>query len=148
MKSWFIYGFIIAIIYAIWSILIEDVTKKNKNCLCITLYIYILVGIISLIYLFYHSMHECHHGSNMKDNLLQFNKSSILKIISVSFLVITSFILLNYCFKNDINVLNVYAMSNLYIVFFALYGAVILSNKLSIVNIIGISMVIGGIALL
>lgn len=148
MELWFIYGLIIAIMYALWSVLLENVSKNNKNCLCLILYIYILVGIISFIYLLYHIKYNCCHGTNLKDNLSNFDRSSIFKIIIVSFLIFISFIIINICFKKNINIVNVYAMSNLYIVLLLLYIVFTTDKSLNLKEIGGIIMIVGGLALL
>ena len=107
MESWIIYGLILAIIYAVWTILLENTSKKLNNCFCFTLLIYIIAGLIALIYYFIHIKYTCTHGHSIRENLDVLDWKIISIIIIVAALIILSYKTINVSFKKDINMINV-----------------------------------------
>jgi len=149
MEPWLYYTIIIALIYTIWTIMQEYIIKKHDNCFCINLKIYIIAGIVAFLYLLYHvNSAECNHSKSLKDVLTYSDNKVWLIILIIGILIIVATKYWLFAVVGNGNSGYVNAVSNLSIIFIALYSSYAYSKHFDMQKIIGMILMLAGIGLI
>lgn len=148
MEKWIVYSLIVVIIYAIWTLIYEEIIKKHDNCFCMQLKIYMIVGILSFLYFLYHIQSECNHGKTIKESIDGTSNKAYfyIMIIAVLSIMANKFILKAILDKGNSGY--VYSITNIYIVFVTLASAYLYNTQVKNKDIFGIFAIIAGSALL
>ncbi len=144
MEKWLYYSIILIIVYIIWTIIFEYIAKKHTNCFCVTLFTYIIAGLICIILLHNHIYSgKCKHFGNFGD-IKDISKPVLFFIIILSVCIIIS----NRMWMNGIssggNSGYIGSVSNLYIIFVTVISAYMFKNKIKKEHIAGILLMTGG----
>ena len=145
MNSAISYIVIIIVLYSIWTIIMEAISKNYSSCFCITLKIYIFAGIISLILMYFHVKNDCKHHDTIKDII----KTPLIILIALIF--ISLIIISNKYWLQAVTYTNsgfVSALSNGYIIIVAILSAFLFKSKIKKLHYFGILAIIGGSYLL
>jgi len=146
MNSAINYIILIIVLYSIWTIIMEAISKKYSSCFCITLKTYIFAGIIALIFMYFHTKHDCQHHDSIKDI---FNMPIVILIGLV--LIACASLMGNKYWLKAVNTTNsgfVVGLTNIYIVIVALLSVFLFNTKMNNYNYLGIFTIIGGTYLL
>jgi drug/metabolite transporter (DMT)-like permease len=146
MNSAINYIILIIVLYSIWTIIMEAISKKYSSCFCITLKIYIFAGILSLIFMYFHTKHDCQHHDSIKDI---FNMPIVILIGLI--LIACASLMGNKYWLKAVNTTNsgfVVGLTNIYIVIVALLSVFLFNSKINKYNYLGIFTIIGGTYLL
>jgi uncharacterized membrane protein len=144
MQSWIKYSIIIAILYAIWTIMWESLIKNNKkDCYCLALKIYLITGIIVFIFLIFHAKLTCKDHNGVID-LFKESKKTYLYIILISLCILLSTVLWVKAIKTSINAGFITTITNMSVIIITLYSAYRFKSRLDIKHLIGILITIYG----
>ena len=148
MEKWIVYSLIVVIIYAIWTLIYEEIVKKHDNCFCMQLKIYMIVGILSFLYFLYHIQSDCNHGKTIKESINGTSNKAYLYIIIIAILSIMAnkFILKAILDKGNSGY--VYSIANTYIIIVTLASAYLYNTEIKKKDIMGIFAIIAGSAIL
>jgi drug/metabolite transporter (DMT)-like permease len=145
MKKWFMYSLIVVIIYTLWTLLYEQIIKKQDDCFCMPLKIYMIVGILAFLFFLYHVKNECKHACTIKENIMEktsFKGYSYIFIIAILILLSNRFILNAIIDKGNSGY--VYSIANTYIIVVTLISAYMSNTTINKKDIIGIFAILTG----
>ncbi len=146
MNSVISYIVIIIVLYSMWTIIMEAISKNYSSCFCITLKTYIFAGIMALILMYFHVKNDCKHHDTLKD-IINTPIIIIIGLILVSLVIIIS----NKYWLKAVTQSNsgfVSALSNVYIVIVAILSAFLFKSKIKQQHYFGILAIVGGSYLL
>ena len=146
MNSVTYYIILIIVMYAIWTIIIEAISKKYSNCFCITLKIYIFAGVIALLLMHYHVKNGCSHH----ESLTEIAQMPIAVLLGILLIAIMSIMANRYWIKAVENTNSGYvsALTSINIVIVAILSAFLFKSKITRQHYFGILAIIGGTYLL
>jgi uncharacterized membrane protein len=144
MEEWLMYSLIVVIIYTVWTILYEEILKKHDDCACMPLKMYMIVGILALIYFIYHVKHECKHGDKITHSLKSTNSKVFIYISIIAVFVLLSNRFLLKAIVDKGNSGYVYSITNMYIIMVTILSAYLYNTKIEKKHIIGIVAIIFG----
>lgn len=146
MNTSLYYIILIIVMYAIWTIIIEAISKKYSNCFCITLKIYIFAGVISLLLMYFHIKNGCTHH----ESLTEISQMPISVLLGILLIAIMSIMANRYWIKavETTNSGYVSALTSTNIVIVAILSAFFFKSKITRQNYLGILAIIGGTYLL
>jgi len=144
MEKWIYYSLILVIIYIIWTIMFEYVIKKHTDCLCISLFTYIIAGIISILILKNH-IHtgECKHYESISD-IKNISKTLLLFLIIMAICIILVNKYWAHALSHGGNSGHITSISNLSIIFVTVISTYLFDTKIKKEHIIGIGLMLGG----
>jgi drug/metabolite transporter (DMT)-like permease len=146
MNSVTYYIILIIVMYALWTIILEGISKKYSTCFCITLKIYIFAGVIALLLMHYHVKNGCSHH----ESLTEIAKMPISVLVGILLIAIMSIMANKYWIKaiEDKNAGYVSALTSTYIIIVAIASAFLFKSKITRQHYFGILAIIGGTYLL
>ena len=146
MNSGINYIILIIVLYTIWTILMEAISKNYSSCFCIILKINIFAGLLALILLYFHTKKECKHHHSIKEI---FNMPYII-LFGLVLIAMTSVICNKYWLKavKTTNSGYVVGLSNIHVVIVAILSVFLFKTKMNKHNYLGIVAIIGGSYLL
>ena len=146
MNSVLYYIIIIIVLYSIWTIIMEAISKKYSSCFCITLKTYIFAGVLAIILLYFHIKNGCKHH----ESLLDITKTPLIILASLILVAMTSLMSNRYWLKavNKANSGYVVAMTNIYIVVVAILSVYFFKTKIKPTQYLGMLIIMGGCYLL
>jgi drug/metabolite transporter (DMT)-like permease len=146
MNTGLYYIILIIIMYAIWSIMIEAITKKYSNCFCITLKIYIFAGAIALLLMYFHVKNGCTHH----ESLTQLANMPAIILLGILLISLMSILSNRYWIKAVENTNSGYvsALTSINIIIVAILSAFLFKSNITKMNYLGILTIIGGTYLL
>ena len=146
MKPWIYNIIIIVILYSIWSLGLEFLSKQYTNCECMSMQTYIFAGIIATIMLILHINNGCENYKKIND---------IAKMPMIIFICLTiiaiAIVWANKAWYKAVNHVNsgfVSAMSSSYIIIVTIISAYLFRTKITKEQYIGIGLMMGGCYLL
>jgi len=144
MELWIKYSIFIAVLYTLWTILWEVLIKKNKEkCHCLSLKVYVMVGIVAFLYLIFHIKYKCNHHEKISD-IFKESKSIYLLFIVIAICILISNYYWVKAVETDINAGYVSTISNLSVIIVTLFSAYKYSYKITLKHIIGIFITLYG----
>ena len=140
------YIILIIVMYAIWAIIIEGISKKYSNCFCITLKIYIFAGVIALLLMHYHVKNGCSHH----ESLTEIAQMPFVVLLGILLIAIMGIISNRYWIKvvETTNSGYVSALTSINIIIVAILSAFLFKSKITRQHYLGIFAIIGGTYLL
>jgi uncharacterized membrane protein len=138
--------FIIIILYSIWALGLELLSKKYSQCECLSLQTYIFAGTIASIFLFFHIKKGCNHYKNISD-ITKTPIKVLLCIVIISIAIVWA----NRAWYKAVNKTNsgfVSALTSSYIILVAIISAHMYRTKIKMSQYIGIGSIITGCYLL
>ena len=140
------YIILIIVMYALWTIILEGISKKYSTCFCITLKIYIFAGVISLLLMYFHVKNGCKHH----ESLMEIAQMPLTILIGLLLIAIMSIMTNKYWIKaiEDKNAGYVTALTSTYIIIVAIASAFLFKSKITRQHYLGILAIIGGTYLL
>ena len=146
MEHWIYNIFIIIVLYSIWALGLELLSKKYSRCECLSLQTYIFAGVMAMILLLFHIKKGCKHYKSIKD----FKNTPL--IILLGLVIISSAIVWAnrqwYQAVNKVNSGIISATTSTYIILVTIVSAYLYRTKISTKQYIGIGTILGGIFLL
>jgi drug/metabolite transporter (DMT)-like permease len=147
MENWLKYSLYIVIFYTLWTIVFEYIIKRYTDCFCIILITYVLTGILALLYLQYHIKTDCKIFNNIGD-IKKIPNIILLFMVIIALSVLITNKLWIKALENNTNAGYVGSIANMYIIFVTLISAYLFQSKLTLKNIGGIIIMLGGAYLL
>lgn len=144
MQLWLKYSIIIAVIYTLWTILWEILIKKNKTkCYCLSLKVYVIVGIIAFLFLIFHIKSNCNDHKKITD-IFKESKSIYFIFIIISICVLISNYFWVKAIELDTNSGYITTIANLSVIIITLFSAYKYSYKITLKHVIGIIITLFG----
>lgn len=146
MNTSLYYIILIIVMYAMWTIIIEAISKNYSNCFCITLKIYIFAGIISLLLMYFHTKNGCKHH----ESITEIAKMPMIILLAIILLGFMTILANRYWIKavEDTNSGYVAALASVNIIIVAILSAFLFKSKITKQHYIGILAILGGTYLL
>lgn len=144
MQLWVKYSILIAIIYALWTILWELLIKQSKSeCYCHSLKVYIIAGIIAFLFLIYHIKNKCKHHKNIKEIFKESTSIYILFIVISLCIMISNYYWVKAVQLNT-NAGYITTIANFSVIIITIFSAYKYSYKIKLKHIIGIFITLYG----
>jgi uncharacterized membrane protein len=148
MEKWVLYSLFVVIIYAIWTLIYEEIIKKHDNCFCMQLKIFMIVGILAFLYFLYHIQSDCNHGKTIKESLNALSKKAYIYIIIIAMLSILANKFILKAITDKGNSGYVYSVTNIYIVIVTFASAYLYNTQIKKKDILGVITIIAGSGIL
>jgi drug/metabolite transporter (DMT)-like permease len=146
MEHWIYNIAIIIVLYSIWALGLELLSKKYSSCECLSLQTYIFAGTIALILLLFHIKKGCTHYKSISDI-----KNTPLLILIGLIIIACAIVMANRHWYQAVNKVNsgfISATTSTYIVLVTFASAYLYRTKISTKQYIGIATILGGTFLL
>ncbi len=148
MEEWLVYSLIVVIIYTVWTLLYEEIVKKHDDCACMPLKMYMIVGVLALIFFIYHVKHECKHGDKISSCIKSTNTKVFIYISVIAIFILLSNRFLLKAIIEKGNSGYVYSITNMYIIMVTILSAYLYNTKVERKHMIGIAAILVGSGIL
>ena len=142
MDHWIYNVALIIILYSVWALGLELLSKKYSTCECLSLQTYIFAGLIALIILFFHIKKGCNHYKSITD----IKKTPMIILIGLVVIALT-IVLANRVWYKAVSKVNsgvLAAVTNSYIILVAIASAYLYRTKIKTTQYIGIGCIMFG----
>ncbi len=146
MEHWIYNIFIIIILYSIWALGLELLSKKYSNCECLSLQTYIFAGIIASVVMYFHIKKGCTQYKSISDV-----KNTPLLVLIGIIIIACAIVTANRHWYKAVNKVNsgfISATTSTYIILVTLASSYLYRTKISFKQYIGIGTILGGTYLL
>lgn len=146
MEHWIYNIIIIIVLYSIWALGLELLSKKYSSCECLSLQTYIIAGVIATIIMLFHIKKGCTNYKSISD----VKNTPLLVLIGV-IIIACAIVMANRHWYQAVSKVNsglISATTSTYIILVTLVSAYLYRTKITAKQYIGIGTILGGTYLL